>query len=352
MRKSFVPASYKTLVSKVSKELSDLEIFVKHRTAESYWRVGKFIHEHLLEHKDRADYGATIFKRLAEDVNFNKSTLQRATQFYRAYPIVAVRRQLNWNHYKSLITIKDKEERKKLEQKVIQKEWDAKKLQGYLSARSGLAASDYSDKPVPPLTFTRGRLNAYGIIAANRVFAKENPLVLDLGFRQQYLIPKIAARDNFKEGDCAELVFEKGELSGVRKIEIPKNELFTYQAKVEKIIDGDTFLAAFDFHLEVSISQKLRLRGIDCPEINTDHGKKAKRFVESQLKGCDFIIVKTHKDRSDKFDRYLADVFYLPKNKKDNEEEAEHATDPAKVAEQGIYLNQELLDNHLAVVWK
>ena len=107
---------------------------------------------------------------------------------------------------------------------------------------------------------------------------------------------------------------------------------------VEKVIDGDTLLVSFDFNCPMSVSQKLRLRGINCPEMDTEEGKRAKRFVEARLKGCEFIIVKTYKDRTDKFDRYLADIFYSP-----------GANDPAIVAQEGTYLNQELLDEHLAV---
>ena len=331
--------SYKLLAHNVLKEFSDMEFFVRQRTAQGYRRVGKFIHEHLLEYKERADYGAALYERLAEDVGRDKTTLTRATQFYRAYPILAERQELTWEHYRSLITVKDSKERKSLEQKVISHNWNSTKLREYLHAKRGPTKPDNDGKPVPLLTFTRGRLNTYGIIGANKAFIERSPLVLDLGFRQQYLIPTTAAR--FKEGDHAELVFEQGECSGARKIDIPQENIFTYQARVERVVDGDTLLVSFDFHLDVSISQKLRLRGIDCSELDAEEGEKAKRFVESRLKGCEFIVVKTYKDRADKFDRYLADVFSL-----------EGATSPAEVAEKGIYLNQELLDERLAVIWK
>ena len=61
--------------------------------------------------------------------------------------------------------------------------------------------------------------------------------------------------------------------------------------------------------------------------MDTEEGKRAKRFVEARLKGCEFIIVKTYKDRTDKFDRYLADIFYSP-----------GASDPALVAQEGPIL--------------
>ena len=89
-----------------------------------------------------------------------------------------------------------------------------------------------------------------------------------------------------------------------------------------------------------------RLRGIDTPEMNTAAGRKTKRFVESTLgfasneqrfevapgggatsndKANSIII---HTSTSDKYDRYLADIFYNSTKKP-----------------RGLrYLNQELLD--------
>ena len=52
---------------------------------------------------------------------------------------------------------------------------------------------------------------------------------------------------------------------------------------------------------------KLRLRGLDCPEISTAAGRAAKRFVDGLIKAGDEVIVSTTKP--DKYDRYLADVF-------------------------------------------
>ena len=195
---------YKTLVKKIARELAELEIFVKNRVAKGYWNVGKYIDEHLLENKDRAEYGTGFYEGLAEDTGREKTTLMRVVQFYRAYPIFAERRELNWNHYKGLITIKDDKERKKLEEKIIRHDWDTTKLREYLSVKRKLAAPD-KDKPVPRLTFTRGKLHTYRIVPANKILVRRGPLALDLGFREQYEIPKDAPK--LKENDTVELVF-------------------------------------------------------------------------------------------------------------------------------------------------
>jgi len=109
---------------------------------------------------------------------------------------------------------------------------------------------------------------------------------------------------------------------------------------VVKILDGDTLDVNLRLGLGIFIEQRLRLRGIDCPELNTHEGRRAKGFVEKALKPCPWIIVKTHKDTSDKYDRYLADIFYLPDER-----------DPQNIAGEGRFLNQELLDNRLAAVY-
>ncbi len=51
------------------------------------------------------------------------------------------------------------------------------------------------------------------------------------------------------------------------------------------------------------------LRGIDCPEINTNEEKAAKIFVQSYIKEADQILVRSFRD--DKYGRYLADIFLL-----------------------------------------
>ena len=87
-------------------------------------------------------------------------------------------------------------------------------------------------------------------------------------------------------------------------------DLYTYRAVVVKIVDADTFWVRIDIGFGDFVNQKLRLRGIDAPEMDTLEGQKAKRFVESQFKNFTEIVVTTTKP--DKYDRYLSDVFLQP----------------------------------------
>ena len=330
---------YKALVKKIIQEFGDLEVLVKRSVARGHWKVGKYIDEHLLENKDKPGHATGFYEKLAEDTGRERTTLQSSVRFYRAYPNCDFNHNLTWNHVRGLLTVKDAQERKALEQKIAREEWDFQKFRKYLNVKRRLAAPGKDDQPVAQLTFTRGRLHTYRIVPANKSLSPVIALAMDFGFREQYEIP--AAAPKLKENDTAEFVFRNGRLSGARKVTVAPDELFTYVAMVERVVDGDTLLVSFDFKCPMSVSQKLRLRGIDCPEMDTEEGRKAKRFVEARLKDCDFIVVKTYKDRSDKFDRYLADVFSAP-----------GVSDPAVVAKEGTYLNQELLDEHLAVAYE
>lgn len=322
------------MVKQIRSELNHLEVFLKRKTIESYWNIGKFIHQHLLENKQRADYGNLLYERLSEDVGRDISTLRRTVQFHLAYPSIhASRRELSWTQYRQLITIKDKGRRKQMEEQFAKKEFNTRKSQAFLNFKKfQSAAKDDPEKPIAQLSFNRGRLLTYSLIEYEE---SNEELVLDLGFK---IRKRLKDLKNLKlaKGDCVQATNKNPLL----KVDAKKEELFTYIAKIKRIIDGDTLIALIDLGFGLFVQQKLRLREIDCPEMNTEEGVRAKKFVQGQLGKLDFIIVKTYKDSSDKYDRYLADIFYLSDER-----------DPGKVAQEGEYLNQVLLDERLAWVY-
>ncbi len=76
--------------------------------------------------------------------------------------------------------------------------------------------------------------------------------------------------------------------------------------------------------------------GINTKDLETAEGKTAKEYIESRLKECKFIAIKTF--WRDKFTRYLVNIFYKKRE-----------TDLNEIAATGKFLNQELLDKNLAV---
>ena len=78
--------------------------------------------------------------------------------------------------------------------------------------------------------------------------------------------------------------------------------MYTYKAKVYKVVDGDTFYATVDLGFRIIADQKFRLEGIDTPEIfrpktNEEYeaGLKAKKFVEDLILDRE-VVITTYKN--------------------------------------------------------
>lgn len=83
--------------------------------------------------------------------------------------------------------------------------------------------------------------------------------------------------------------------------------MFTYKAKVLRIVDADTMDVLIDLGFNISYKARLRLSNIDAPELKTKEGKEAKAFVEQELADGE-VTVTTYK--TEKYGRYLALVIY------------------------------------------
>ncbi|HUU00535.1 MAG TPA: DUF1016 N-terminal domain-containing protein [Myxococcota bacterium] len=111
----------------------------------------------------------------------------------------------------------------------------------------------------------------------------------------------------------------------------PLPGLHRYVGIIEKIVDGDTLDVRIDLGFDVWRLERIRLRGVDTPEMDTAEGKAAREFVVQALSGVASVAFKTYK--TDIYARYIADVFYDPA-----------AEDKDELIERGRFLNQELLD--------
>lgn len=87
--------------------------------------------------------------------------------------------------------------------------------------------------------------------------------------------------------------------------------LWWYAARVLRVIDGDTLVVDLDLGLGITARQTVRLLGVNTPELRGDDaaaGAAAKVFVASLTLGLD-VLVRTHKDRDDKYGRLLAEIW-------------------------------------------
>jgi len=338
------PSDYRALVSDIA------GIYERARGASAravsailvaaYWQIGKRIVEVEQKGKLRADYGSKLLKRLSRDLTqgcgqgFSKTNLEYMRRFYLAYRKTQTSGQLRWSHYQVLSTINGEGERRKYERQTILNDWGVRELREVL-ARDGVERlfipddRDHSGSKGGRLRARRGRLYTYRVLEAGAGGVK-----LDLGFNVRRSVP-VKGRVLVGEGELV------GSLKGARgnysfkPSDAASGDQYSYCAVVEKVVDGDTLWVVVDLGFNVEARHKLRLRGINTPELDTKKGVKAKAFVEEALADCDFIIIRSF--GTDKYARYLADIYYLP-----GEESKE------KVVEEGRLLNQELLDAQLA----
>lgn len=299
-----------------------IETAVRQEKVREAWETGKLIDEHVLQHKERADYGERLIVRLAKDLGTNETELRYMLQFARTYSIHRPADELSWSHYQSLLALNDPKEREEVTQRAVREHWNRDQVREEVRRRQAAHGQDSSVGMLreAPLHAQPGMLNVYRIIRAT-TGPFQGELAVDLGFAN-YFQPK--GINKFKENDL--VILKKGKLKSFQDL---RGGRYTYDAYVLAIIDGDTLTAVVDLGFNIVTVQTLRLRGLDAPEIVSAEGKEAKAFVESVIarsaaRKQSPILIKTTK--SDKYDRYLVDIWI-----------------------DGVYLNQQLLDHRLAV---
>lgn len=83
--------------------------------------------------------------------------------------------------------------------------------------------------------------------------------------------------------------------------------MYEYQAKIVRVVDGDTVDVLVDLGFHISIEMKLRLYGINTPELKEEAGKTARDYLFNRLYNKT-VTIKTYKDRQEKYGRYLSTV--------------------------------------------
>jgi len=293
---------------------------VEREKVRTSWEIGKLIQEHILLNKERADYGQQVIRRLSADLGISHTELKYMLQFAKTYPIGRTSDQLSWSQIESLLAINEDEKREELIKRAGEESWTVEKTRNEVKKLKAAKQITVSEAPTDePLVPIKGKLDTYRILIAKAGVWKGKP-VIDLGF-SSYLNHPALQSGRFKDRDIIQ-VSQSGKIERVK--DATEADLFTYRGYVFNVTDGDTLWVLIDLSFGVITQQHLRLRGLDAPEIASTDGRRAKRFIESQLKNISSVIITSTK--SDKYDRYLADIW---------------------IGE--TYLNQKLIDTGLAV---
>ena len=308
---------YKRLIS----DITELYEGARKALVEAYWKIGQRIVEVEQQGAVKAVYGTGLISRLSEDLTkqcgpgFSPDNLQRMRRFYLTYPKNAAPRKLAWSQYAELLPLEDVRTRERLEKCALKESLSHKVLRTLVrhelvreQVEENLAAAPEEKKPlellIPPKDL---RLHTY-----------KKGDALGTPSQTGYVV------------DCGFYVYREVTRAQYENVTITDKPAYAYEATVERVIDGDTIWVVIDVGFGTQVREKLRLRGLDCPELGSEEGEAAKRFVTKLLSVGAKILLKTTRSE-DKYGRYVADVML-------NDEEGKQ-----------IYLNNLLLEKGYAV---
>ncbi len=90
------------------------------------------------------------------------------------------------------------------------------------------------------------------------------------------------------------------------------DKLYTYNAVVTSVYDGDTCTVDIDLGLHTWVrGEKIRLYGINAPELRgaeREKGLLSRDYLRKLIMDKE-IILKTYKDKKGKYGRYLGDIW-------------------------------------------
>ena len=269
--------------------------------------------------KMRAEYGKELIPKLSKGLTkkygpgFSDKVLWNMRQFYLRNPILPTSGVLDWSDYVELLPVKDEKTRKRLEQRILKEDLNTVEIRQVVREVRDLPKPS---PKLPPLKRPADlRLNTFSI-SPLRAKLKAGQVLIDCGFFVSWPV----VEEELKSLDLS------GEMS------------YTYAATIDRVIDGDTLLVLVEAGFGIIVRDRLRLRGINTPELGTPGGGRAKKFVEKLLPAGSTIVVKSHKSKTDIHGRFVVDVFYR-----------KGVEDAREIIKDGEYLNQILLDEGLAV---
>ena len=317
-------SAYKKLVEEIVRLYQN----ARRSLDEFYWGTGRRIVEVEQGGRVHAPYGKGILNGLAADLTrklgsgFSERNLERMRGYYLASPKSPTSSKLVWSQKVELLSIKDKKKKLAIQEKAVRQGLTSRQIRALVRKARGrkIASKKTAPPDLPPLKRPQDmRLYTY---------------------KRADIVPEA---DAFGEGkgkgewiDCGFYLRRRVSKFALRAVTVTAKPAYTYPALVDRIVDGDTLLVVIGAGFGNVVHWRLRLRGIDCPELSTAEGREAKRYVEVLLPRGARIVIKSTK--TDLHGRFVADLFFKEGGAAGFEE----------IASEGVWLNQRLLDQGLA----
>lgn len=206
-----------------------------------YWHIGRRVHQDILKER-RAEYGERIVAALGRQLErefgrgFSEKNLHRMVQFAEVFPderiVAALRRQLGWSHFKSLIPIQDALKRDFYAEMCRIERWSTRTL----------------EKKIGSMLFERTALSRKPAKLAEmelKQLREEDKLTPDLVFRDPYLLDFLGLKDTYAEKDVETAILREMEAF---ILELGVGFCFVARQKRMQIDDQDYYLDLLFYH--------------------------------------------------------------------------------------------------------
>ena len=318
---------------------------LEYQRVKTYWEVGKEIAERVDASNGQMVLGEKLYEHLSLDIRKNTGielshdTIFRAIQFNKKYPEFPGKTTLTFTHYRQLLYVKDPVVRSRLEKRAMISNMSVADLSNEISSLN-IDQKKVHKGIIERIPVKRGELFFYCVRSARDING-EMEFIIDCGFK---ISVPVKASDHKIKCDLSKSkinivrVEKKDNVYNIVTVRVGSDKMYTYCAKVVRVVDGDTIDVRIDVGFGIWLDERLRLKGINAPEVKTNAGKLAKQFLEKYLSKCPNVIIRTSKEGM--YGRWLADIFALKNSK-----------DPHRIVVQGEYLNQVLLDEGLVEIY-
>ena len=343
MPRRSVPAknSYPVLLAEIQTAITEglaaAERALEYQRVKTYWTIGRAIYRNVFASGETLMLPSALYDRIAEDIfkatklNLSADTIRRSVRFYKVYPKFPAKTKLTYTHYLRLLTVDDDKTRARLEQKAIKENLSISKLKEEIVAVTPIKIKRTAQNKQLPVQ--RGELYVYSTRFYQDINQKKS-LCVDCGWKIDMPMSQLVLGNNAQslmQATSLIRVIKKDDQYHIRLNRSKNARRYTYWATVERVVDGDTFDVRLDVGFNIKFSDRMRLNGINAPELRTPAGKRAKVFLERYLAKCPLVVIRSYKKES--LGRWMADCFVI-----------QGCDDPHKIAAEGQLLNQIMID--------
>lgn len=276
------PTAFSRLVSAITQQIEQARGQVRQAVntamVQSYWEIGRLIVEHEQQGNSRAGYGKQQLQQLSQQLTerlgkgFDVRNLRNMRQFYQSFPKRnAVRTELSWTHYRTLLRIENAQARDWYLQEAINQSWSARALERQISTlyyERLLASQDKS------LVEAEAQQNTQPLAETARDYLRD-PYILD------FL--------NLQDKTYQESQLEQAIISNLQQFLLELGKGFAFVERQQRIrFDDEDFyidLVFYNFKLKCFLLVDLKLgklRHQDIGQMDT-----YVRLYDEQRKGSD-----------------------------------------------------------------